>query len=71
MVERYTWMGAKANVTRAFEAKLMSTATLNARPLVRKGKISDTINHEIGPKETYIAESRKIGVVSLSCNTYN
>lgn len=52
-----TWMGANANVTRAFEAKLTSTATLNARPLVRRGKTSDTISHEIGPNETYMPHS--------------
>lgn len=49
-----TCNGEKAKVTRALEPKLVRTARLIPRPLVRIGKISDTISQLIGPKDTYI-----------------
>jgi hypothetical protein len=47
-----TCKGEKANVTKAFEPKFVSTARLIPRPLVRSGKISETINQLIGPNDT-------------------
>jgi len=47
-----TFKGENANVTKAFEPKFVSTARLIPRPLVRSGKISDTISQLIGPNET-------------------
>nr|KYP45312.1 hypothetical protein KK1_033186 [Cajanus cajan] len=46
-----TFNGEKAKVTTAFEAKLVSTARLIPFPLVRRGKISDTISQLIGPND--------------------
>lgn len=37
----------------AFEPKFVTTARLIPRPLVRRGKISDTINQLMGPNDTY------------------
>lgn len=48
----YTFSGENANVTIAFEAKLARTARLIPFPLVRSGKISDTISQLIGPNDT-------------------
>lgn len=49
--ESKTFNGEKAKVTTAFEAKLVRTARLIPRPLVRIGKISDTISQLIGPND--------------------
>lgn len=46
-----TPIGEKAKVTKAFEAKLTSTAILKPRPLSRKGKISEIINQPMGPND--------------------
>ena len=46
-----TFNGENAKVTMAFEAKLVRTARLMPRPLVRSGKISDTISQLIGPND--------------------
>lgn len=46
-----TFSGENANVTRAFEAKLVRTARLIPFPLVRSGNISDTISQLIGPND--------------------
>lgn len=46
-----TFNGENANVTIAFEPKLVRTARLIPLPLVRRGKISETISQLIGPKE--------------------
>lgn len=45
--------GANAKATTALEPKLIKLVMLSARPLVRMGKISDTMSHEIGPNETW------------------
>lgn len=47
----YTFSGENANVTIAFEAKLVRTARLIPFPLVRSGKISDTMSQLIGPND--------------------
>lgn len=47
-----TFNGEKANVTNALEPKLVRTARLIPRPLVRSGKISETTSQLIGPKDT-------------------
>lgn len=47
-----TFNGENASATNAFDPKLVRTARLIPRPLVRSGKISDTINQLIGPNET-------------------
>lgn len=49
--ELKTFNGENAKVTTAFEAKLVRTARLIPRPLVRIGKISDTISQLIGPND--------------------
>lgn len=54
---KLTPIGAKAKVTKAFEVKLTSTATLSPRPLCRKGKISEIINQPMGPNDIYIESS--------------
>lgn len=48
-----TFRGEKANVTSAFDPKLVRTARLIPRPLVRSGNISDTISQLIGPNDTW------------------
>lgn len=47
----HTFKGEKAKVTIAFEPKLVRTARLMPLPLVRSGKISETISQLIGPNE--------------------
>lgn len=49
-----TFRGEKAKVTIALEPKLVRTARLIPFPLVRSGKISDTISQLIGPKDIFI-----------------
>lgn len=49
--ESETFNGGNAKVTTAFEAKFVRTAKLIPRPLVRSGKISDTISQLIGPND--------------------
>ena len=49
--ESKTFNGENAKVTTAFEAKLVRTARLIPRPLVRSGKTSDTISQLIGPND--------------------
>lgn len=46
-----TFNGENANVTIAFEPKLVRTARLIPFPLVLSGNISDTISQLIGPKD--------------------
>lgn len=46
-----TFNGENAKVTIALEPKLVRTARLIPFPLVRSGKISDTISQLIGPND--------------------
>lgn len=46
-----TFNGENANVTIAFEPKLVRTARLIPFPLVRSGKTSDTISQLTGPND--------------------
>jgi hypothetical protein len=59
---RLTWMVGSAKETRALEPKLTRVARLSARPRTRSGKISDTISHEMGPKETWEGEVECLSV---------
>lgn len=55
LIEKWinTFNGENAKVTIAFEPKLVRTARLMPLPLVRSGKISDTINQLIGPNDIW------------------
>ena len=46
-----TFNGENAKVTMALEPKLVRTARLIPLPLVRRGKISETISQLIGPND--------------------
>ena len=63
---RLTCKGEKANVTNAFEPKFVSTARLIPRPLVRSGKISETISQLIGPNDTWNATETLCRVLPVS-----
>jgi len=52
-------MGGRAKVTSALDPKLRRVATLCARPLTRRAKISDTMSHEMGPKDTCTTQHKK------------
>jgi len=55
-----TFNGENAKVTMALEPKLVRTARLIPLPLVRSGKISETISQLIGPNDIWDFENKII-----------
>lgn len=64
---KVTFKGENAKVTMALEPKFVRTARLIPLPLVRSGKISDTISQLIGPNEIWLTrKKRQLRKVRLS-----